>query len=391
MTRFKPRLDRRPVKYRLTVEGKLWLAATMVFWATGALKGINLVTLLAYFMLAMWIVNFIECQRRLRHLRFWRRIDAPIFAQMPVDVEVNLQHQTGRFLGGVRLEDRGPEHAQSWFIPWGGKETSVRRCATIVLPRRGWYAWEPLTATSGYPFGLIQARALSRPAEPVIVFPRLGRLHRDRLHRFLSHPVHSAGQSRHRPFRHPTAQSEVHGVRAFRSGDSPRWIHWRTTARRSELMIREFEETPTNNLVLVLEPWVPADDHKPDATVLEDALELASTICREWCRQPENRLVVASAGFAPVIVAGAANRDLAVLLLEYFAVHKGHPQPNTADLLDQLAGRRLPPAPVLLISTRAGSTLRHQLAQRLRRPVAFIDAADLTRYDFYERPAPHAR
>src|SRR5262249_49364986 len=59
---------------------------------------------------------------------------------------------------------------------------------------------------------------------------------------------------RRRPRRHPTAQAEFHGLRAFRSGDSPRWIHWRTSARCGELMVREFEDVPPDHLVLVVEP-----------------------------------------------------------------------------------------------------------------------------------------
>ena len=68
----------------------------------------------------------------------------------------------------------------------------------------------------------------------------------------------------------------VHGLRQFRAGDSPRWIHWRTTARRGELMIREFEDMPNDHLVLIVDPG------ERDHPVLERLLSLAATICWDW-------------------------------------------------------------------------------------------------------------
>jgi hypothetical protein len=89
-------------------------------------------------------------------------------------------------------------------------------------------------------------------------------------------------------------------------------------------------------------------------------------------------------------VSGATPRDFALVLLEYFGVLAGSANPNTAGLLDRLADLSLPPAPVLLISTRPASVFREQLAQRLHRPVALIDVAELDNYGFYERPTRHA-
>src|SRR5206468_4266786 len=109
-----------------------------------------------------------------------------------------------------------------------------------------------------YPFGLVRREAGLVPGEEIIVLPQLGRLHRGRLRRLLKQSAPTVGRIRRQLRRHPMAQAEFHGLRAFRSGDSPRLIHWRTSARRGELMVREFEEAPTDNLVLIFDPWLPA-------------------------------------------------------------------------------------------------------------------------------------
>src|SRR5439155_887264 len=141
------------------------------------------------------------------------------------------------------------------------------------------------------------------------------------------------GRARTQPRRHPAAQSDFHGLRAFRSGDSPHWIHWRTTARLGELMVREFEETPNDSLVLILDAWLPElgdksqgseirgqesetrsqrlSQHSPLTThdspfhqVLEDAVSLAATICWAWCRPGGDQFVLAVADKNPIVLHG---------------------------------------------------------------------------------------
>ena len=53
------------------------------------------------------------------------------------------------------------------------------------------------------------------------------------------------------------APADFYGIRSYRPGDSPRWIHWRTTARVGQPMVREFEEPPQQHLTVILEAWLP--------------------------------------------------------------------------------------------------------------------------------------
>jgi uncharacterized protein (DUF58 family) len=379
--------------WRVVREGKYWLLIAATFWATGVFKGINLVTLLAYLMLVIWMLNFLGARRRLRRLRLHRWVEQPIFANTPIHITFEAASFTASFPLGVRLEDRGPDHSRTWFVPWGRERTSYRFQDTIRLPRRGWYEWQPPQATTGYPFGLVEGTLSAGAVERKLVFPQLGRLHLGRLRRFLGHAVSAAGRSRFRPRRNPAAQDEIHGVREFRSGDSPRWIHWRTTAHRGELMVREFEETPMDNLVLLLDPWVPQDlegseNNARIEAVFEAAVSLTATICWDWSRQKGDRLVLGVADRTPVVLAGVTGMDFALSLLERLALQRKCAAPNTAALVDRLADTELPPASMLVVSTRTSSFL-DSLVTRFRRPVAYVDVSALERYDFYEGPANH--
>jgi uncharacterized protein (DUF58 family) len=401
----KPEVARPPRRFGVPPEGRFWLLATAATLAIGLFKGINLLTLLGCLMLALWAVNALLAGGPLRRLRGRRWIEGPVFAGTPAAVTVEATNAGRAAAAGVRLDDGAPGQGPAGFVPRLPSRAAVRLRREVVLPARGVCAWGALLAVSGYPFGLAQRRAVLAPAEQVVVLPRLGRLHRGRLRRHLPPVGLSVGRSSHHPRRYPTAQAEFHGLRAFRSGDSPRWIHWRTSARCNELMVREFEDVPANNLVLVLDPSLPNDergtmndepktgpDHSsfivPHSSLLEDAISLAATICWEWCRQKGDRLVLAVAGDRPAVLDGVTGRDHALRLLECLAVL----EPGTGEagagyelVLERLAGMPLPPAPVLLLSA-GPSDLAAELGRRLRRPVACLDVSALSGVDFYEKP-----
>ena len=169
-------------------------------------------------------------------------------------------------------------------------------------------------------------------------------------------------------------------------------------------MVREFEKTTTDNLVLVIDPWIPAapsgassqngiDSAKTAGTAgnanLEEAISLAATICWDWCHQSGCELVLALADESAVVVNGLASRGLAAQLLTALALVKGTPRPDTLGLFSRLREVRFPPGPVLLVSTRPDS-FRERLAAEIQRGVSFVEIGGDLEVEFYERPVAHA-
>lgn len=92
--------------------------------------------------------------------------------------------------------------------------------------------------------------------------------------------------------------SEIFDVRAFRSGDRLRSIHWKLSSKLDELMVKEFS-LPTDSEVLLLIELL-----APDMEVLDALLETAASVSHfftdnqishriEWFHKKENRLVTA--------------------------------------------------------------------------------------------------
>jgi uncharacterized protein (DUF58 family) len=368
--------------FALPREGLYWLIVSVGLLGIGLFKGINLLLLLACLMLALWLLNVVLAGRRLGRLRGQRFRDGPVFARVPFLVQVQVTNPRSAPVLSVRVEDHGDAHALGWFVPRLEGRQRAEFQQWVTLPERGSYRWGALTASSAYPFGLVRRGRALTPAEEVIVLPALGRLHRGRLRCYLTPVGYYSAPARGSTRRDPTAQAEFHGLRAFRSGDSPRWIHWRTSARCGELMVREFEDVPNDNLVVVVDPELPAGH--PSAA-LDAVISLAATVCWEWCRQKGDFLALVVAGPEPEVIDGVTGPELALRTLECLAVQTGQSSSDADALVECLQTHPLPPAPLLLLGARP-SALGDLLAQRLGRPVAALDASALADIDFYEGP-----
>lgn len=362
---------------RVTREGWVWLLVAGLLWGTGLYKGINLVTLLGTLMAVAWAANLILAARCLRDVRLERWVVGEVFAGVPARLKVSVENRGRRADVGVRVRGGGPGDDSGWFVVGLAARGRRRLLADVVFPRRGLHHLGPIRASSGYPLGLAEGSIERAAGPPVLVYPWPVRLKRQGLRRLLTRLSSSSmGRQRRLPQQHPAAQTEFHSLRAFRAGDSPRLIHWRTSARRNELMVREFEDTPSDHLILVLDPWSRDSRRAGDgqATARADrsaerVIRVAAAVCREWCRQPGDRLVLAAAGADMVLLSGLTGVGYQRRLLEALALLEPALDPQPSRLVDALARQALPPGPVMVL-TAAPSHLAQSLADRLGRRVA---------------------
>jgi hypothetical protein len=110
---------------------------------------------------------------------------------------------------------------------------------------RGVLRIEGLVLEAGDPLGLFRRRMAMGPSERAVVLPRFSTLGAgDRPREFeaaLAAPRAGSG-------------NEILGVREYQRGDPLRRIHWRLSARRGELVVREFEPPGVRVLTVLLDP-----------------------------------------------------------------------------------------------------------------------------------------
>jgi uncharacterized protein (DUF58 family) len=112
---------------------------------------------------------------------------------------------------------------------------------------RGRYAFDTVRLTIEDPFGLARASLAQGERQALVVYPRLVSLTR-----LFSEGRAQAQDGRRLLLRRPTGY-ELHGVREYVEGESLRNVHWRSTARRGRLMVKELEDAPSDEVAVLLD------------------------------------------------------------------------------------------------------------------------------------------
>jgi uncharacterized protein (DUF58 family) len=143
--------------------------------------------------------------------------------------------------------------------------------ATYRLPTeaRGILAVGPLTVDVSDPFGLASASTYGAPVVELTVWPAIDEI---------SSLPHTTGDDPHGGTDHPNALSaagdDFYALREYVVGDDLRHVHWRSTARRDELMVRQDEMPWQGRATILLDTR--AEAHTP--ATFEEAVSAAASI-----------------------------------------------------------------------------------------------------------------
>jgi uncharacterized protein (DUF58 family) len=176
--------------------------------------------------------------------------------------------------------------------------------------KRGAYRLGPITLRSGHPLGLAyRQKTIPGTVSELLVYPRVFPISH------LSLP--GTGGT---PLRGAEAVSlgggheEFFGTREYRPGDSPRYVHWPSTARHGELIVKEFELRSATELTIVLDLDARANAGEGRDSTLEYAVKIAASAA-QYALERGHEVQLVAYGQQPFVVpTGAGEAQLARLL-----------------------------------------------------------------------------
>jgi uncharacterized protein (DUF58 family) len=159
----------------------------------------------------------------------------------------------------------------------------------VLVTKRGPYVFEGIKLFTRFPFGLFMKAATFPLRSEVMVYPEIQDLPPVLLDR-LSMVGHDQSMPR------GGQGTTLHNLRLYQPGDDSRTIHWKTTARKSLLIVRETEAENQRQVTIVLHTDIPhlhlSDGSDPHAS-FEKAVSLAASLVVLFTeRMYEVRLVV---------------------------------------------------------------------------------------------------
>ena len=242
----------------------------------------------------------------------------------------------------------------------GERSVSLRRDGrfhrgTYVLERlsRGRYAVEEAVAVLEDPFGLARSEVELPPGGAVVVYPRLVALSG-----LFSESGAHAQDGRRLLLRRPSG-FDLHSVREYVEGESLRKVHWASTARRGRLMVKELEDSPRDEIAVVLD----AGEAGALGESLDVAVRAAGSILHAHAARGR-RAVLAVNGAPPVTVPVASlEGDWLAALDALAAVEPGASVP-VVELLAREGGAAARSLELVVVTARLTAALARKLAQR---------------------------
>lgn len=191
-------------------------------------------------------------------------------AELVVSV-TNGGRTTTRPLVGIDFDGRAK---REFRLPSLQPGATHRQSIQLVGERRGVFETGPTRVEGADPFRLIRSvQDIGRPSS-LVVHPRIHKI-RPLCHVGVLGPEGRGSEAT------PNGSESFHALRDYVRGDDHRHIHWRSVARRGQLVVRQFVDIWVPEQVVVL------DDRSGvhDAESFELALEIATSLLVAGSRQ----------------------------------------------------------------------------------------------------------
>jgi uncharacterized protein (DUF58 family) len=276
------------------------------------------------FVAALPVLALLVCGRTKRSVTATRTVN-PRRLSVGGSTRVELALHGGRLLSTLRLSDTVPDAAgpqpeapPRFTVHSLGRTQGVPgRTGLIVYPLRpvlrGTHRIGPLSASTTDPLGLAQFENELAPPSTLRVVPRVVGL------RGLPPALGSGDGTPGAALAHQGQGAADVLVRPYRHGDELRRVHWRSTARHDELMVRLEERPWRGGITVLLDRRDTAHAGHGPLSSLEFAISMAASIYAHLVAQGEPVSMVAEDGI-DLMAPGAV--------------------PNTEAMLDVLAGLR---------------------------------------------------
>jgi uncharacterized protein (DUF58 family) len=371
-------------KTRITIcrEGLYYLVVLSFIVAGAIMREINLLVVIAGMMLAPVFINLRLAIATLSRLTIDRKLPGSIGAGDLLVVEVTVKN-TRRWLASwaVVAEDRvertgGREKHDRQRVEFFFPHVAAGETQTVSyrgrLMTRGRYRFGPLRMSSRFPLGLVRRTVIVDKTDTLLVCPRLGRL-KDTWHAESRTEQSGTRTSRSR---RGLIEGDFYGLRDYRAGDSRHWIHWRTSARRGSLAVREFERQQEQDLAILLDPWLPDEPTAGQLDNVELAVSFVATAVAEQCRRGGSRLWVGTAGRSASVFDGACSAALMDEVMEHMAELEAHSAPPLSELLARGLQRFGPSGRLVVVSTRRLNPHKDEPFADIRNNPAMAHAAE---------------
>ncbi len=328
-----------PRTIRPTREGWWFIGASFAVGLAATNTGNNLLYLILAMMLSFMAVSGVLSEQTMRRIRLQRELPSRLFAGAPASFRLWLTNRKRRLpsyaLHLTEADPAGGRTASHFLLKVSPQRREIWQYV-LTFPRRGRHCLPGVRLLTRFPFGLFAK--VSRPIlpDPVLVYPAIRPLANGEVPAALTPGWRERDRRGH--------GAGLHNLRPYRPGDDSRLLHWKTSAKAGDLMVKELEDEDRPQVCLIVEDPEPATP----PGVVEDGISYAASIAAFAIRREYQVQLVTTQG-STGIGQGEAHLDR---ILERLALYEA-PAAARRLAIPREPGRTIR---IRLDDRRAGST-----------------------------------
>jgi uncharacterized protein (DUF58 family) len=265
--------------YDFSLNGLMFLALTFFMLLAAVNSQANLLFGVAGLMVGVMLVSFSISRLVLMKLRLTRTLPdhAVVGRRMTLSYEILNEKKYWPSLSVTVAEldaaDAFTKQPLAYMLHAAPGTTAV--VATELIPkRRGLHAFDRFQVATAFPFGFVKRALMRQSRDALLVYPAIGQVDPKLLLRFQAAERSGAML---RPRR--GGQDEFYGVKEYRAGENPRWIHWKRSARTGVLVTKEMTlVSPPRILLLVDTHLREGGDARDDRARVEHSIAMTGSL-----------------------------------------------------------------------------------------------------------------
>ena len=285
----------------LTLRGKAFGAGGVTALVCAIVLGQQGLVRIAALLVVLPLVTAFAISRSRHRLSAARAVSSStVPAGQTVQVRLTLANDGVVPTGRLLVEDVLPFALGSrprFVLPGlaGGAARSQTLTYQVRPDLRGRYELGPLTVEVSDPFGLVRLTRTAQGTTSLVVTPRVVALPPTAL----TGALDNSGESRPRSF--AAGRAEDVTVREYRRGDDLRRVHWRSSARLGELMVRREEQPWQARATIVLDNRVIAHRGAGVSSSFETAVTAAASVATHLSQRGFTLRLVTCGGEVPPV------------------------------------------------------------------------------------------
>ena len=251
---------------KITREGKRFILAAVLIAVAAVNTGNNLIYLILSLMLSFVLLSIMVLRTNLSGISLGISLDQPVFAGEQTTALFTIENRK-KLIPAYSVHITAAGVSSPLYVVFIAQQNSVQKQVRMTFAKRGLYSYGDFTVRSGFPFILFEKSSTMKVSGEVLVYPALMEVERlvsDIRGREGIGTAVTTGTG-----------DEIHSLRDFRYGDDWRKIHWKASAKASNLMVKEYALADIRKITIILDNLLPAEE-----TLFEKNLSLAGSLVR---------------------------------------------------------------------------------------------------------------